>query len=111
MVNPLVGERALYSCDIGTPAENLKTAWPQLDFSARSEKNMPEKKWWPARGEMQEDLERRVHAFLMQENDPALTASTLVVSHWYFIYTVTALDADNADIIWRDAHGRFHKRF
>lgn len=103
VANPLVGERRLYSCDIGTPTSTLKQQWPQVDFSA-----LDNEQWWPHAEETQEDIEKRVEAFLSQSD--AETATTLVVSHWYFIFTLSGQDCENAQTVWRDPHGRFHKQ-
>jgi broad specificity phosphatase PhoE len=104
-VTALVGERALYSCDVGRDAATLKKEWAAVDFSS-----LEDGEWWPRKGETQASIERRVHAFLAQENDATKAAQTLVVSHWYFLFTLSALDANNGEIIWRDEKGRFHKR-
>ncbi|MBI3419445.1 MAG: histidine phosphatase family protein [Proteobacteria bacterium] len=105
-VLPLLGERRLYSCDIGSGAKDLKARWPGADFSA-----LEDEQWWPPRNEGQEDIERRVRAFLALE-DQAQEQSVgpaLVISHWYFIFTLSGLDCANAQIVWRDGRGKFHK--
>lgn len=101
---PLVGERALYTCDIGTPHSDLKRQWPDVDFTC-----VESEEWWPKTGETESGIEGRVRAFLSTMNDEK-AAQTLVVSHWYFIFTLTGLDAENAEIIHRDTRGRFHKQ-
>lgn len=101
---PLLGERALYTCDIGTPTAALRASWPDIDFS-RVEQDV----WWP-KNESQEDIERRVAAFLALWDAPEMK-TTLLVSHWYFIFTLSGgLDAENAEILHRDTQGRFHKQ-
>lgn len=105
-LNPLMGERALYSCDIGTPRTPLLAEWPQVDAQG-----LTDEEWWPRQGETQDDLERRARAFLALENDEGLNATTLVVSHWYFLFALSGLDAENGEILWRDTKGRYHKRF
>lgn len=105
-VNPLMGERALYSCDIGTPRTKLMAEWPQVNAQQLTDEN-----WWPKQGETQDALERRARAFLALENDDALNATTLAVSHWYFLFALSGLDAENGEILWRDNKGRYHKRF
>lgn len=103
VAEPLVGERALYTCDIGTPRTELQKLWPLVDFT-----RVENEEWWPKR-EGEEDIARRVAAFMaLQNTDEA--KSTLVVSHWYFIFTLSGLDAENAETITRDAGGRFHKQ-
>lgn len=94
VANPLVGERRLYSCDIGTPTSLLKQDWPQVDFAA-----LEKEEWWPHLNESDDDIQRRVAAFQSQMAGDPLAANTLVVSHWYFIFTLSAHDCDNAQII------------
>lgn len=104
MAEPLVGERALYTCDIGTERSALKHQWPDVDFS-----RVEAEEWWPKTGETESSIEGRVRAFLSLM-DTEKAQQTLVVSHWYFIFTLSSLDAENAEIIHRDTGGRFHKQ-
>ena len=102
--NPLLGERALYSCDVGRGHEILKAEFPHVDFAG-----LETGPWWPPLGETQSELEGRVAAFFALENDEGLNRSTLIVSHWYFLFTLSSLDCDNGQVLWRDEKGRFHK--
>lgn len=102
---PLLGERALYSCDVGTCKADLTKKWTAHDFST-----LEAETWWPKTGETQESIQRRVNAFSALESDLEKNNSTLAVSHWYFIYTLTGLDLDNAEIVWRDDKGRYHRQ-
>ncbi|NDE90756.1 MAG: histidine phosphatase family protein [Alphaproteobacteria bacterium] len=104
MAEPLAGERRLFTCDIGTPLSELKARWPKVDF-ARVEKD----EWWPSVNENEEDIERRVHAFKQLYCDLPDEETTCVVSHWYFIFTLTSKDTDNAQIIRRDKKGIYHR--
>ncbi len=100
----LLGERALYTCDVGTAVTRLCTQWPTADFSA-----IPKDEWWPKTGETQDSIAARVRAFMALEGSSDDAAHTLVVSHWYFLYTLSSHDLENAEIMWRDDKGRFHK--
>lgn len=93
-VEPLVGERRLYSCDIGTPVPTLKQRWSQVDFAA-----MPEEgEWWMPFHESASALEKRATAFSVKA--AALRKdTTLVVSHWYFLHAMTGRGLDNAEIV------------
>jgi broad specificity phosphatase PhoE len=91
--DPLAGERAIYSCDIGTPLHELRLRWPFVDFSL-----MDQDQWWPEMPEGQADLERRKEAFLARMADLPDLATTLVASHWYFIFAATGADLHNGDI-------------
>jgi glucosyl-3-phosphoglycerate phosphatase len=102
-VIPLLGERRLYSCDEGTPLCDLKKSWETYDFS-----RLEKEEWWPPKHESDEDIAGRVRAFLALENGG--NDDTLIVSHWYFIFTLSELDCDNGQTIWRDEKGRFHRQ-
>jgi broad specificity phosphatase PhoE len=103
-VDPLLGERRLYTCDIGTPCASLRTRWQTHDF-VRLEKE----EWWPAAHESEEDIERRVHAFMALRQDDADMETTVIVSHWYFIFTLAGMDAENAEILEWNERERFFK--
>jgi broad specificity phosphatase PhoE len=102
-VTPLIGERRLYSCDEGTRLCDLKTRWNDCDFT-----RLDRDDWWPAKHESDEDLAGRARAFLALENGG--DNETLIVSHWYFIFTLSELDCGNGQTIWRDEKGRFHRQ-
>ncbi len=101
---PLAGERRLFTCDIGTPRKVLEAAWPAIDFS-RLEKD----EWWPSRDESEEDIALRVNGFTQLYGHAPDAVTTLVVSHWYFIFTLTGKDTENAQIVRRDARGNYHR--
>ena len=103
IAQPLVGERRLYSCDIGTPRSDLAPLWPQVDFTA-----VTKNEWWPAKNESDDDINQRVKAFASMMSEPA-AAQTIIVSHWYFIFTLTGCDCENTSIVKRDEQGVFHK--
>ena len=104
IAEPLAGERRLFTCDIGTPRKALETTWPKVDFS-RLEKD----EWWPARDESEDDITQRARAFTGVYGDAPDAAKTLVVSHWYFIFTLSSKDTENAQIVRRDARGIYHR--
>jgi len=82
-VEPLVHERAFFSCDIGSPCSTLAARWPQVDFGA-----LPER-WWPEPEESEAALQRRCDLFrraaAVRDDWPYL----VVVSHWAFIRGLT----------------------
>ena len=91
--DPLAGERAIYSCDIGTPLLELRLQWPLVDFSL-----LERDQWWPELPETQEELERRKDAFLARTADLPDRVTTLVASHWYFILSATGANLHNGEI-------------
>jgi broad specificity phosphatase PhoE len=92
-VDPLVGERAVFACDIGTPRSELEFQWPRLDF-----RHLPEI-WWPTLEEHEDDLRRRTGEFcarMTAEPDPDRIA---VVSHWGFIRALTGQEVGNGALV------------
>jgi broad specificity phosphatase PhoE len=106
-VNALLGERRLYSCDVGTELPLLKNKFVDCDFASVEKNN-----WWPAANESDDDIAARVHAFHTLENlaREEELGEALIVSHWYFIFTLSALDCENCQIVWRDNKGAFHRQ-
>lgn len=104
MAEPLAGERRLFSCDIGTPHQSLVRAWPKVDFS-----RLDREEWWPSKDEGEDDIVRRANAFTQLYGDAPDEATTVVVSHWYFIFTLSGKDTENAQIVRRDARGQYHR--
>jgi broad specificity phosphatase PhoE len=56
-VEPLVGERAAFTCDIGSSVAELAQRWPHLAFDHLADP------WWPAHEEPETALHRRCAAF------------------------------------------------
>jgi broad specificity phosphatase PhoE len=106
---PLAGERCLFTCDIGTPLKDLKRLWPRVDFSRVETQSGGKDEWWPHTHESEEDIQRRVDAFTQMYRDIDDAAATLVVSHWYFIFTLSGKDTENAQIVRKDDRGVFHR--
>ncbi|WP_207485365.1 histidine phosphatase family protein [Arenibaculum pallidiluteum] len=97
-VDPLVGERAAMSCDIGTPTGELAIRWPHLDLSHLAET------WWPDFGEPESGIARRASEFLELARARANREHMLVVSHWGFIRALTGREVHNCQIVrfdWR----------
>jgi broad specificity phosphatase PhoE len=88
-VEPLVRERAAFTCDIGTPPSELARRWPQLAFDHLEER------WW---GE-EEESETALHA--RSRHFRALMAATpdwpevAVITHWGFIRALTGETVTN----------------
>ncbi len=88
-VDPIVGERFAFACDIGSPRVTLQNDWPQHDFSTLAET------WWPQQEEPEADIVARAARFragLASRDD---WAGTLVVSHWGFILSMTGQSVTN----------------
>jgi broad specificity phosphatase PhoE len=88
-VDPIVRERYAFACDIGSPRPALQRDWPDHDFG------LIEDVWWPAEEEPEEsivDRAARFRADLARRRD---WSSTLVVSHWGFILSLTGQSVAN----------------
>jgi broad specificity phosphatase PhoE len=97
-VDPLVGERAAMSCDVGTPTGELAIRWPHLDLA-----HLPES-WWPTLEEPAAGIERRAAEFLALAATRPDRERLLVVSHWGFIRAVTGQEVHNCATVrfdWR----------
>jgi broad specificity phosphatase PhoE len=90
-INPAVRERYHFSCDIGTHRAVLAQAWPAHDFAAIDEV------WWPSATESGESVEARAADFRAQMIAAPDWATTLVVSHWAFILTLTGQSLTNGE--------------
>ena len=92
-VDPLVGERAALSCDIGTPAAGLAADWPHLDLT-----RLPER-WWPELEEPEASLHRRAAEFRARMAAIPDRDRLLVVSHWGFIHALTGREVHNCAVV------------
>lgn len=93
MINPLVRERCVFSCDIGSDPDLLQPVWPNVDFSGLG------RGWWGEPPETDEeiavrcDLFRENHASLLMREDVA------VITHWGFIRAFSGQEVENASIL------------
>jgi len=97
-VEPLVGERAAFACDVGTPRAHLKTRWPHLSLDHLAEE------WWPALEESEDCLGVRCAAFRAHIRTQPDLARVAVVSHWGFIRGLTGLTVQNGAVLRIDPH-------
>ena len=89
-VEPLVRERAYFTCDIGTPRSELAARWPTVDFSGLTER------WWNETEETEAALNRRCRQFHADAATLEDWRHLLVVSHWGFILGLTGAALQNA---------------
>jgi len=92
-VEPLVGEQACFTCDIGTPIQALRARWPHLALN-----HLPDE-WWPALEETEEALDARCRAFRGRMAGSADWPGTLVVTHYHVIRTMTGHIVANAALV------------
>lgn len=93
VVEPLVRERCFFSCDIGTPPDELSTIWPDLAFDHL------EPAWWGGGEESEHQLARRVVAFRDAAERLPDRQSVAVISHWGFIRALTGADLANGTYV------------
>ncbi|MDX1539860.1 MAG: histidine phosphatase family protein [Geminicoccaceae bacterium] len=89
-IQPLVRERCVFSCDIGTPASELERLWPELDFTGLDEL------WWGEAEESFASIGERARRFREHAQDRAEASTTAVITHWGFIRAMTGEEVANA---------------
>ncbi len=91
-VDPSVGERAVFACDIGTPRSSLAARWPALSLDHLAED------WWPAIEESEASLDQRCRAFRDRISGDSWPG-TLVITHWGVIRALTGHRVQNAELV------------
>jgi glucosyl-3-phosphoglycerate phosphatase len=97
-VEPIVRERAAFSCDIGTPRSRLATRWPHLSF------DHVEEIWWQSTLETETELDRRCSRFRATVRALADWQRVAVVTHWGFIRGIAGVEARNGELVRFDPH-------
>lgn len=92
-VEPLIAERALFSCDVGSPRSQLARRWPRFDFGHLDEE------WWSPLQETEGSLLGRCAAFRSAMAGVADWRHLLVISHWAFIRGLTGHDTRNGELV------------
>ncbi len=82
-VEPLVRERAAFTCDIGTPPAELARRWPRLSF------HHLEERWWGHGEESEASLHERCLRFRARMAASPDWPEVAVISHWGFIRALT----------------------
>jgi broad specificity phosphatase PhoE len=95
-IEPLVRERCVFSCDLGTPKSRLVALWPALDFGHLEEL------WWGSPAETEASLGRRCAAFRAQIDVLADRDRVAVITHWGFIRALTGQEVTNATLVRLD---------
>lgn len=92
-IEPLVGERSVFVCDIGTPMAELTMRWPNYAFSHLADE------WWPEQEESDKALQARCAGFREITDLRGDRDHLAVVSHWGFILGLTGLPLGNCSIV------------
>jgi broad specificity phosphatase PhoE len=89
-VEPLIRERCVFSCDLGTPPSELATLWPDLDFAHLEEQ------WWGVPAESEASLAGRCAAFCAKTDALSDRRQVAVITHWGVIRALTGEELTNA---------------
>ena len=92
-VEPLVRERCVFSCDEGTPPEQLAALWPDLDFAHL------EQRWWGVPAESEVSLGQRCAAFRAKTDALPDRWQVAVITHWGVIRALTGQELTNGACI------------
>ena len=92
-IDPTVGERVAFSCDLGSHPVELARRWPDWSFD-----HLPAQ-WWPDHEEPETGLVARCSRFRAVTDDLADRDRVAIVTHWGFIRALTGLTVANAAIV------------
>lgn len=93
VVNELVRERCVFSCDIGSNPDVLCKAFTHIDFDGLSDG------WWGEPPESEAAIADRCEIFRKEHSDLLARADVAVISHWGFIRAFTGQEVENASIV------------
>lgn len=92
-VDPLIGEWARFSCDVGSPSTELKSLWPALAFD-----HLPDA-WWPEPDESEIAIRARCAAFRAATDAHHARDRIVAVTHWGFILHLTGVPVPNGTVV------------
>jgi broad specificity phosphatase PhoE len=98
-IEPLVRERAAFTCDVGASRSELTKRWPHHDFDHIDEV------WWAEFEESENALHARAAAFRAATAASDGWRDTAVVTHWGFIRALTGLPVPNGAMVRFDPTG------
>ncbi len=92
-IEPLVRERAVFVCDVGTPRTDLARSWPHYRFDHLEER------WWRAAEESEAELFDRCARFREAMATVPDWPQVAVVTHWGFIRALTGHEVTNCQMV------------
>jgi len=98
-IEPLVRERAAFSCDVGSRRDELAARWPEHAFDHIDDI------WWSPHQEGDEALRERGRSFRRSVARDAGWRELAVVTHWGFIKALTGLAVANCAMVRFDPTG------
>lgn len=98
-VEPLIRERAMFACDVGTPRTELASTWPAWEFRHVAER------WWKEDEEPESMLHERCRQFCDVMATVADWPHVAVITHWGVIRALTGRRIGNCETIRFDPTG------
>ena len=98
-IDPIVGERAAFACDVGSVASVLRGKWPHLGLDHLTEE------WWPTMEEPEHALLDRCARFRAAMAGREDWRHVAVVTHWGFIRGLTGRRVGNGAVVPFDPTG------
>lgn len=98
-IEPLVRERAAFSCDVGSRRDELVARWPDHAFDHLDDV------WWSEHEESDHSLHARGHSFRERMAREERWHEVAVVTHWGFIKALTGLTVGNCAVVRFDPTG------
>jgi len=98
-IEPLVRERAAFSCDIGSSRDDLIARWPDHVFDHL------EDIWWSAHEESDDSLHARGVSFRERMTREGGWHDIAVITHWGFSKALTGLTVANCAMVRFDPTG------
>lgn len=92
-IDPSVGERCAFTCDLGSAPPELAARFPRFAFEHLAHE------WWPVPIEEEEALLARCDAFRTRLAASEDWAGTVVVTHWGFIRGLTGETVGNCAVL------------
>lgn len=92
-VEPLVRERAVFACDIGSPVAELRQRWPELVFDHLDDP------WWSPIEESEAALDHRSRLFRARMAARSDWRRACVISHWGFIRSFAGRALSNGEMV------------
>ncbi len=98
-VEPLIRERAVFACDIGTPKSELARTWSEYAFPHLEEI------WWADAEESETLLHQRCREFCASMADITDWPHVAVITHWGVIRALTGRRVKNCETVRFDPTG------
>jgi broad specificity phosphatase PhoE len=92
-IDPIVGERCAFVCDLGSTRDELAVRFPRFAFD-----HLPHE-WWPEPIEEEDRLMVRCDDFRTRMAADPAWSGTIVVTHWGFIRGLTGETVGNCAVL------------